>query len=1856
MKKYIAMTATALTVFLTLRAVSVKWSTPDFSFPDKVAREAAEHLDSAMAVKDNPATVRALMDYSLARAAVSTDYIPEAIARIDSVAVRSDSCTASLLYLLEADIYSDIYSRNRWRYDEREAPLEPLPTDPQAWTGEQFKHKIAELLDAATRPANALQRSPLSDWSAAISGSVTDYIFYPTLLDFVYTRAIEKYKNLGSSSVVPLRHVSLREALSPLPADITAKMPEYPRRARELNLQLIRLNANRPAPRILAEIALVQTSYYEDRIDLFLDLYEANADSEYGAEALLACDPRTIEQTKELVQYLRQAIARFPGYIRVDNLRQRLNELLDADASLIINGCFAPGIAKEVTLSGNNVRTARVLIYKTGDYTTPVIDRTFDIDSVLPNNVDTVLPLTLDKPGQYRSILLLNGQPIKDRQASIRRAPMLTCTAQLPLIVGMESYAAPYAVNSYSGAPLSGVKIISQYRPGDSRSLRKTELGLTTAEGTLASPLDNLKDGSYTFTFIHNGDSISTSWYGNPRETPDYDLTARTYTDLPLYHHGDTVQWAVVVYKDRYMKGVAAETKVGITISDPNGEEIYNETFMTDESGRIQGSTVLPAEGLSGSYSISVCASNTTVYVAYDNFEVNDYKLPTFKATANILSRSDNPDAAVTLECKAETYSGFPLVNASVNATLDYYSGYFYADETVWSVDTVLGADGTLRLSIPANVLESGNRKGRYGMRFSITSQSGETQFAVAYFTTGKPYYIMPVSSDRFVCTDKPFALLPEVKDAADNTVDIPLNVRITTADNKVLVNSTVADLKLSRIKPGKYNIIYSTADTALADPYKLNNVIFYSETGACPVEEPIWMPGSSGANFKVNDGTSYEFTYGSGIPDAYILAVESVDGLITSRRWIRPGSGMHRYKVNIPDGSHEITVSMFSVYNCQAYDRKATITNTRSYPGIKIAGESFRDKVVPGDKETITLAITDKEDNPVPANVILAMNSEAINRLAGTTGIYMPQPQLYFNAPTYRSYSAHKVAYAASHTNFKGNITYISQPAFVFYGQSFFPGGNRRYYKSRAMSNADGGVEDLAIVREYAEEPMAMMTGSVSGIITQEEEIEAVFDDAALNDVLVAGYGTAKKESDPGTDDFNYRPSEIPLAFFAPMLTTDSLGRLTYTYTVPEANTSWTLCTAVYTDRMLTANKQATIVASRPVMVQSNLPRFLRYGDVAQLKSLIMNNSDSAFTATTTVTLLDAATMQPVGSKEFTNLLKAKESATVSFQYETPNKGQALIYRVKTTAGCYSDGEQDIIPLLPATQPVTVSTPFFIPAPCCDSTIVLPSPGGNGTSTIYLYDNPIWEIITALPSLREDAPATSTAAAASLYSAATSQGLMKKYPAIKNALGEWIKSDRNDSTMTSMLERNDDLKQLAIKATPWVQEAMSDAERLDRLALLLDDSNTDKAIKTAIRTLGQLAQSDGGFAWCPGYGQTSEWATFNVLSTIAALKHRGLLPADKTLAKLIDDAMAYCDSVARDRYDRYGDKADYTEYVFLRSLLGYKSTYAPIVSATTRSILKNWKNEGVMLKARDAIVLHYNGYPTMARKLVASIVAYSISSPEKGMWWQGVDTGDAASLLTTFETVKPVDSNVIDAVAQWLILAKTSQTWGNSAVTAAAVDALLGAIPATQAVGAEATVTLNGTSLHTPGNGFPGMTVADVSGRLTSADNLLRIVKPTGLPAFGSLITRSVMALDSIPAHSHPSVSIAKRLNVTSGTDILAADTLKVGDRVNVQLVLTVKDRLDYVTIIDRNGACLEPVDQLSGYSSSDGLWYYREVTDTETRLYIDCLMPGTYLINYPVTVMASGQFSSGVATLQCQVNPSVDANSSARRLTVDE
>jgi hypothetical protein len=106
----------------------------------------------------------------------------------------------------------------------------------------------------------------------------------------------------------------------------------------------------------------------------------------------------------------------------------------------------------------------------------------------------------------------------------------------------------------------------------------------------------------------------------------------------------------------------------------------------------------------------------------------------------------------------------------------------------------------------------------------------------------------------------------------------------------------------------------------------------------------------------------------------------------------------------------------------------------------------------------------------------------------------------------------------------------------------------------------------------------------------------------------------------------------------------------------------------------------------------------------------------------------------------------------------------------------------------------------------------------------------------------------------------------------------------------------------------------------------------------------------------------------------------------------------------------------------------------------------------------------------------------------------------------------------------------------------------------------------------------------------------------------------------------------------------------LKVGDSVKVRITITADRDYDFVQLIDKRAACMEPIGQLSGYH-----WgYYCAPRDNSTNYYFDLLSKGKHTVETEYYVDRAGQYQSGTCTVQCAYSPEYTGRASAQTMTV--
>ena len=107
----------------------------------------------------------------------------------------------------------------------------------------------------------------------------------------------------------------------------------------------------------------------------------------------------------------------------------------------------------------------------------------------------------------------------------------------------------------------------------------------------------------------------------------------------------------------------------------------------------------------------------------------------------------------------------------------------------------------------------------------------------------------------------------------------------------------------------------------------------------------------------------------------------------------------------------------------------------------------------------------------------------------------------------------------------------------------------------------------------------------------------------------------------------------------------------------------------------------------------------------------------------------------------------------------------------------------------------------------------------------------------------------------------------------------------------------------------------------------------------------------------------------------------------------------------------------------------------------------------------------------------------------------------------------------------------------------------------------------------------------------------------------------------------------------------------LHVGDRVKVRITIETKRNLDFVEVVDKRAACLEPVGQLSGYLRGA----YCALKDGATHYFFEKLPKGKHVIETEYYVDRAGCYETGTCTAQCAYAPEYRATGASMTLNIE-
>jgi hypothetical protein len=136
---------------------------------------------------------------------------------------------------------------------------------------------------------------------------------------------------------------------------------------------------------------------------------------------------------------------------------------------------------------------------------------------------------------------------------------------------------------------------------------------------------------------------------------------------------------------------------------------------------------------------------------------------------------------------------------------------------------------------------------------------------------------------------------------------------------------------------------------------------------------------------------------------------------------------------------------------------------------------------------------------------------------------------------------------------------------------------------------------------------------------------------------------------------------------------------------------------------------------------------------------------------------------------------------------------------------------------------------------------------------------------------------------------------------------------------------------------------------------------------------------------------------------------------------------------------------------------------------------------------------------------------------------------------------------------------------------------------------------------------------------------------------SWGAVYAQFLQKTSDIAA-SQSGIRVKRELLPSSGKAVTNGTTrFAVGDRVRVRITIETSRDLDFVQVVDRRAACMEPVRQLSGYHQGA----YVSPKDCATHYYYYGLAKGKHVIETEYYIDRAGRYESGTCTVQCAYAP---------------
>lgn len=1489
-----------------------------------------------------------------------------------------------------------------------------------------------------------------------------------------------------------------------------------------------------------------------------------------------------------------------------------------------------------------------------------------------------------------------------------------------------------FVLQAGSGEPVPGATV-RQWRRDREGWFRPAEPTTTDVNGRFVFSYQN---GEIILLAEHHGQAVAGNQplynYGN-RESNDTGSQTVFFTDRALYRPGQTISYkGVSVRYDRNAGkySVYAGAKLTVVFNDPNGKEIARADHRANDYGSFAGVFTAPRDRVTGRMTIQILGRPSETAI-----NVEEYKRPKFQVKLNAPVAAARLDAPVDLTGKATAYTGAAVGGARVKwrvergVQLPSWCWWWQppATKAIAHGTALTGPDGTFAIKFtvePDRVVSAKNEPTFvYTIHADITDTTGETRSEDRTVRAGYTALQAILSANEWQTPDKPVEFTIDTKSldgdpqSASGTVTIQTLIQPTKVERAPLQR----DRYWWQTRAGEPKV-----DPANPDSWEPGQVVtertFQTDaTGKVQVVAPL-PAGIYRASLETKDRFGKKVTARRTVqvvdPHAKHCAVK-LPNLFTAPAWsVEPdgkftalwatgyktgrafvelecdGNPLKSYwtaadrtqeLIELPiteQMSGGVSLRVTYVRENRAYLNERIVNVPWSNKQLTVKWESFRSKLLPGQKETWTAIVRGPDAKGVTAEMVAALYDASLDQ-------YEPHdwPQAFdvFRREQSRVYTGFQ---NASH-GFQIIVNQL-QPEWraVNWRYRAFPPEltvNRRGYGTgglakRAGEAGDEVVELSAFAVAAPASPGYMAANTLAG-----SRAIATPDSATLSEPAAAGDSVPPPP--PDLSQVSARKNLNEIAFFFPHLLSDKDGTVRMQFTMPEALTEWKFLGFAHDAALRAGFLTGRTVTAKDLMVEPNPPRFVREGDAIEFTVKVSNQTDRPQTGKVQLTFADAASLQPADAalgnrapeQDFD--VPAKQSRSYAWRIAVPDGTGFLTYKAVGATAQASDGEEGFLPVLSRRILVTESLPLPIRGPATkqfEFTKLLES-GRSDTLrsqslTVQMVSQPAWYAVMALPYLMEYPHQCSEQLFNRLYANSLARHIAGSDPKIRRVFDLW----KNTPALASPLEKNPDLKSVLLEETPWLRQATNESESRRNVGLLFDANRLDAESAGTLRELAERQLADGLWSWFPG-GRPSEYISLYIATGFGRLRHLGVeidvAPALKAFAAL--------DTWMTDRYRnilRQPHPEDYVPsytdafYLYGRSFFLKDQPVGPAHGAAVDFFLRQSRKFWLRVDCRQsqthlALALQRFGDTQTPQAIMKSIKERSVRTEELGRfwretelswWWYRAPIETQAMMIEAFAEITQ-DTGAVEDCKVWLLKQKQTQDWKTTKATADAVYGLLLRGSNLLASDALAEVALAGETIK-PGKVEAGTGFYEqkfVRDEIKPAMGRITVKKVDEGVSWGGAHWQYLEDMRKITPHEGTPLKLRKTLftkQTTSKGQVLTPvnGPVAVGDELVVRLELRTDRDMEYVHLKDQRGSGTEPVSVLSQYRFQDGLAYYESTRDTASHFFIDYLPKGTYVFEYSTRVQLRGNYQTGIAEIQCMYAPEFNSHSQSIALDV--